>query len=306
MPPFKFTVPPGVFSKRIDAYLAENLRGEFSRQEVKAAILSGKILLNGKPAKPRVILKAGDRIEGEAAPNVRAPLQGEDIALEIIYEDGDVLVVDKPAGMVVHPGAGRKTGTLVHALVGRGSALSDAGGAFRPGIVHRLDKETSGLLLVAKNNAAHRDLQSQFAERSLSKTYAALVKGKLDYEEGRIDEPIGRDRRIRTKMAVSRAENAREAHTRYRVVRRFGNATLLEVKLITGRTHQIRVHLAHIGHPVCGDAVYGVKTGGGSRLALHASKIEFRHPKNDKMMTFESPIPEAMQTMIREAENEKR
>ena len=298
---FEHVVPAIYVSQRLDAYLSKVLEGKFSREEIKAGIVEKKVLLNGKPAKPSSPVQQGDRIQASLSARPAVGLEGEDIALKIHFEDDSIVVVEKPAGMVVHPGAGNRKGTLVNALLGRGGALSSLGGVERPGIVHRLDKETSGILLTAKNNAAHRALQSQFASRSLSKTYTTLVKGPIEFEEGRVLEPIGHDPKIRHKMAVSSHEKAREAESYYRVVRRFRYSTLLEVRIVTGRTHQIRVHMAHLGHPVVGDAVYGSGKPG-DRLCLHASKIEFLHPKSGKLMTFESEIPRPMAEMIRKAE----
>ncbi len=282
--------------------MVDLLKGEFSRQELKTVFKSGGILLNGKPAKPDILLKEGDRIDGSLPVLKSARIEPENLPLKVIYEDKDLLVVDKPVGMVVHPGAGNKKGTLVNALLGRGSSLSSVSGDQRPGIVHRLDKETSGLLLVAKNNRAHRYLQSQFESRTLSKTYTALVKGRVEFEQGHISEPIDRHSKMRNKMAVSRSEKAREAETRYRVLKRFKYSTLLEVKILTGRTHQIRVHMAHLGYPVIGDELYGTKYPG-ERLGLHASKIEFAHPSTEAIMSFNSELPEDFKTMIRKAES---
>lgn len=288
--------------QRIDSYLSKALEGEFSREMLKKALEAGKILLNGKAVRPDEKVSNGDKIEGELKAREDFSLSAEKIPLEILYEDASLLVVNKPAGMVVHPGAGNKQGTLVNALLGRGGDLSSLGEKERPGIVHRLDKDTSGILLVAKNNAAHRALQTQFAERSLSKTYFALVKGRVEFQEGHIDASIGQDPHVRQKKAVSIAETAREAHTLYRVVRRFKYSTLLEVNIITGRTHQIRVHMAHLGYPVVGDKLYG-NVNDPRRLALHAAKIEFSHPKTGKMIKFECPIPEDFSALIQEAEN---
>lgn len=303
---FEIKVPALYAPKRIDVYLAEAWVGVHSRADIKTALDEGRILLNGKPAKPRTLVKEGDVLSGHAPAEKESKLVGENIPLSVVYEDESLLVIDKPVGMVVHPGAGHSKGTLVQALLGRGSALSDVGGAFRPGIVHRLDKDTSGLLLVAKTNTAHRRLQSQFAARSLSKTYIALVRGHVEYQEGRIEHAIGRDPKERRKMAVSSLESAREALTHYRVLKRFRHATLLELRIITGRTHQIRVHLTHLGYPVMGDTLYGTRVAASSssapRLALHASKIEFEHPKSGKIMRFESPLPAEMKKMIEEAE----
>ncbi len=301
---FKHEVPLIYVPKRIDAYLAQVLDGQFSREEIKIAMGENKILLNGKTARPRDAVNQGDRIEANLIPKAPFEIKGESIPLKILFEDASMLVVEKPAGMVVHPGAGNKKGTLVHALVGHSANLSSVGGKERPGIVHRLDKDTSGILLVAKNNLAHRQLQAQFMSRSLSKTYTTLVKGRVEFEEGRILEPIFHDPKIRGKMAVSHNEKAREAESYYKVLKRFPYTTLLAVRIVTGRTHQIRVHMTRLGYPVVGDVIYGSGKPG-DRLCLHASKIEFSHPKSGKLMQFESAIPEDMMEVIRQAEHEK-
>ena len=290
--------------KRADAYLAEVFAGKFSREELKASLVTGGICVNGQKARPSLLLKEGDVIAGTLPEQGKTAMVGEDIPLKVLYEDKSLLVIDKPVGMVVHPGAGNKKSTLVHALIGRGSPLSNLGGDYRPGIVHRLDKDTSGLLIVAKNNEAHRGLQSQFAARAMTKIYTALVKGRIQFEEGHVNASIDRHSKIRQKMAVSEKDTAREAETLYRTVERFRYATLLEVRIVTGRTHQIRVHMAHIGHPVVGDPLYGTALEG-QRLALHATKIEFIHPLTDKSMKFESPLPADLQEMIRQARDAK-
>ncbi len=300
---FKRVVSGLYVPKRIDAYLAALAEGQYSRTELKNALDRGEIFLNGMAAKPRTLIKDGDEIEGEITSAKKPLLEAEKRSLEVIYEDDWLLVIDKPAGLVVHPGAGNKKGTLVNALLGKGSKLSDIGGEFRPGIVHRLDKDTSGLLVVAKNNEAHRFLQAQFSDRTFSKIYTALVKGKVEFDEGRVSEPIGRNPKVRQKMAVVKSEDAKDAETHYKVLKRFRTATLLEVKLLTGRTHQIRVHMAHIGTPVIGDELYGTKAGA-PRQMLHASKIEFVHPKTRALMRFESPLPEDFKVMI-ETESQK-
>lgn len=297
------TVPSLYISKRIDAYLAEKFQGQFSRSEIKSALEKGSILLNAKKVKASVAVSEGDHITGSVSVSRETTLTPESIPIKVVYEDESILIVDKAVGMVVHPGAGNKKGTLVHALLGRGQALSSEGGSFRPGIVHRLDKETSGLLVVAKDNASHRHLQSQFAERSLTKVYTALVKGQVEFQEGHIRESIGRHAKIRHKMAVSTQETAKEAVTEYKVLKRFKRATLLEVKILTGRTHQIRVHFAHLGYPVLGDEVYGTRKEG-ERLALHASRLAFEHPKTGYRMTFESPLPDDFKAMVEKAEKE--
>ncbi|MGH7198907.1 MAG: RluA family pseudouridine synthase [Candidatus Omnitrophota bacterium] len=294
---------PGLVSQRLDVFLTHALGGRFSRQEIKRAIEDGGILLGGKPAKARTPVRSGDRIQGKVLSEKRPALLPETVPLKVLYEDESLLVIDKAAGMTVHPGAGMKKGTLVHALLGRGGPLSTAGGSQRPGIVHRLDKDTSGLLVVAKTNEAHRLLQAQFQERTFSKTYLALVKGRVEFEEGRLTDPIGRHAKVRRKMAVSASGSARDAETRYKVARRFRYATLLEVKIVTGRTHQIRVHMAHLGNPVVGDELYGTREKG-QRLALHALKIGFTHPKTGKLITFESPVPDDLKSMIETAENQ--
>ncbi len=304
MPKIELKVVSPYTTKRIDVYLVQALEGKFSRPEIKACLDKGQFLLNGKSAKPRTLVKDGDLIRGEIALSEKiSPLVGEDIPVKVIYEDDWLLVVDKPVGMVVHPGAGNKKGTLVHALLGRGGLLSKVGGETRPGIVHRLDKETSGILLVAKNDEAHRFLQEQFASRTLSKTYTALVRGKVEYEEGHVSAALDRHPKIRYKRAVSDSETAKLAETKYRVLKRFRYATLLEIRPLTGRTHQIRVHMAHLGYPVVGDVIYGTKKEG-ERLALHASKIEFAHPKDGKIMKFESPLPDDFKELIKRAEIE--
>ncbi len=300
------TVQDPILASRIDAYLAGALSSEFSRVEIKNCLVAGKISLNGHAAKPRDAVKVGDHITGELVSEKTAHAQGEDIPVSVLYEDDSLLVVDKPSGLVVHPGAGNRTGTLVNALLGRKTPLSSMGDGHRPGIVHRLDKETSGLLLVAKTNPAHRHLQAQFASRSLTKMYVALVRGRIDYEEGHVEVPIGRDPKIRRKMDVVRGEKGREALTHYRTLKRFRHATLVELKLVTGRTHQIRVHMRYLGHPVMGDVLYGgLPDAKEPRLALHAAKIEFLHPKTGKIMKFESPVPIEMKQMIEKAEKDR-
>lgn len=288
--------------KRIDAYLAAALSSEFSRNQLKEALLKEKILVNGKPVKPRHLVQNGDLVEIKLEAEKPYKPEPEKTPLKIIYEDADLLVIDKPAGMVVHPGAGNKKGTLVNALLGAKLKLSSAGGDLRPGIVHRLDKDTSGLLLVAKNNRAHAALQAQFQERSLTKIYYALVRGSVEFEEGHIEEPIGHHPRIRQKMAVVRGEKGRVAETHYKVKQRFRYSTFLELKILTGRTHQIRVHLAHLGYPVLGDALYGTSSSEYTRQALHAAKIEFRHPRSGKLVKFESPIPKDFKEMLEKEE----
>jgi 23S rRNA pseudouridine1911/1915/1917 synthase len=297
------TVPSLYMERRIDAWLAETLAGEFSRQEIKAALEKGELTLNGNPIKPKTAIKEGDRIRGKVVSDRTNLLIPESIPLKIIYEDDWLLIVDKPAGMVVHPGAGNKKGTLVHALLGHGSKLSSLSGVERPGIVHRLDKDTSGLLIVAKSNKAHRLLQAQFETRTLSKTYTTLVRGQVGYEQGHVSEALARHTKLRGKMAVSKDERAKEAETQYVVAKRFKFTTLLSVKILTGRTHQIRVHMAHLKHSVVGDEIYGTKQPG-ERLMLHATKLQFTHPGSGDIVEFESEWPEDFKKAVEKAEKE--
>jgi 23S rRNA pseudouridine1911/1915/1917 synthase len=253
-------------------------------------IEQGRVLVNGSAGKRSYALKGGEKIEvqpGELPPLKATP---EDIALEILYEDADVIAVNKAAGMVVHTGAGRHSGTLVNALLHRFGKLSGVGGELRPGIVHRLDRFTSGVILIARNDAAHRNLARQFAARQVEKTYVALVHGKMKDDRGSIEAPIARDpvRRIRMTARLARG---RHASTSYRVLERFEKFTLLEVKIGTGRTHQIRVHLASIHHPVVGDTLYGAPASKLGRYFLHAREISFTSPSSGQRVTVTAPLP---------------
>jgi 23S rRNA pseudouridine1911/1915/1917 synthase len=237
---------------------------------------------------------AGDVVEFEIPEAYVVEAGAEQIPLDVIYEDGDIVVINKPAGMVVHPAPGHHTGTLVHALLGRGGAWSAAGGASRPGVVHRLDKGTSGLIVVARNDASHRSLSSQLKDRSLSRTYLAIVRGRVKADAGELEGPIGRDPRDRKRMAV--VAGGRFARTRYEVVERRRTHTLLRCDLDTGRTHQIRVHLAALGHPVAGDAGYGGREIRADRPMLHAWRLRLRHPRTGDDVTFEAPPPQDFET----------
>ncbi len=280
--------------KRLDHVLREQLP-EFSRARLQDWIRQGRVLVNGQPGRPSRVLRAGDRIQVEPAdlPPLRAV--PEAIPLRVLYEDPDFVAVDKPAGMVVHAGAGVHAGTLVNALLGRFASLSGLGGDLRPGIVHRLDRFTSGVILVAKNDAAHRALAAQFAGRQVEKTYLALVHGRVAEERGRIEKPITRDPRHRTRM-TARLGRGRAAWSEYHVLTRFAAFTFLEVRIGTGRTHQIRVHLASIGHPVAGDRLYGAPahTAGRpplERFFLHAHRVRFQHPSTGQPVEIASPLP---------------
>jgi 23S rRNA pseudouridine1911/1915/1917 synthase len=248
------------------------------------------VLLNGKPADPADKVALGDVIDVEVPEAFAVDPSAEPIPIEVVYEDEDIAVINKPAGMVVHPAPGHYTGTLVHALLGRGGTWSAAGGVSRPGIVHRLDKGTSGLIVVARNDASHRALASQLERRSLSRTYLAIVRGRIKDDAGELEGPIGRHPQERKRMAV--VEGGRFARTRYAVVERKGTHTLLRCELETGRTHQIRVHLAALGHPVAGDAEYGGREAGLERPLLHAWRLRLRHPRTKAEMAFEVAPPE--------------
>ena len=276
--------------ERLDRFLAAQLDG-VSRSRIQSVIRSGGVSLNGEPARTSETLRLGDRVlwrEPAAVPCENAA--PEDIPLDILFEDADIVVVNKPAGMVVHPGAGHAEGTLVSALLHHCGGLSQVGGVERPGIVHRLDKETSGCLIVAKNDMAHHSLAEQFAERVVQKVYLAVVEGCPRVKTGSIDAPIERHRVNRQKMAVARDDRGRSARTEYKVLATKDNLSLVECKPLTGRTHQIRVHLKHIGIPVAGDPVYGHRRQWDRHL-LHAWKLSIQHPKDQRPMTFEAPPP---------------
>jgi 23S rRNA pseudouridine1911/1915/1917 synthase len=287
--------------KRLDHFLHQHLPA-YSRARLQEWIKTGRVRVNGSTRRASHALRAGDAIEVD--PAELAPLRAtpEEIPLRVLYEDAEVVAIDKPAGMVVHAGAGVHSGTLVNALVHHFGSLSQVGGDLRPGIVHRLDRYTSGVLLVAKTDAAHRALAAQFAGREVRKVYLALVHGAVREEEGRIEKPISRDPVRRVRM-TARLEHGRTAFTAYRVLRRWDAFTLLEVRIGTGRTHQIRVHMASIGHPVVGDRLYGAPaTIAGvpslERYFLHAHRIRFRQPSSGEEIEVESPLaPEMVEWM---------
>jgi 23S rRNA pseudouridine1911/1915/1917 synthase len=276
---------PGV---RLDRYLCRRLV-ELSRTHIQKLIADGYVTVNGKAAKAGLKLDAGDRLKVVLPPPPPSPLTPEAMPLNIIYEDDDLLVVDKPAGLTVHPAPGHRAHTLVNAILARIPHLAALSDSLRPGIVHRLDRDTSGVMVVVKNSLAQTKLTEQFKARSVAKTYLVLVKGRLTPENGIIEAPIGRDPRDRKRMAV--VTKGREARTEYRVIRYIGDYTLLEVKPETGRTHQIRVHFGAIGYPVVGDKVYGVKSPFLSRQFIHASRLGFKLPSSGKYMEFKSELP---------------
>jgi 23S rRNA pseudouridine1911/1915/1917 synthase len=322
--------------ERIDQFLAARLDG-VSRSRVQLLIDQGDVLVNGVREKASLKLRGGERIDitGEPRP---APLKAmaEDIPLDVIYEDADLAVVNKPAGMMVHAGAGqsddvRNRGTLVNALLYRFKRLSSTGGDLRPGIVHRLDKQTSGLIVVAKNDRAHAALAKMFSSHQIKKTYIALVQGTVERDRGTINASVGRDPLRRTRMTTKPLENARTAVSHYEVARRiacrFGRFTLVRVRIETGRTHQIRVHMASIGHPVVGDTLYGgagqltdqeASQAATSKAArrkaeperlrlgrnfLHAAQLEFTHPSTEKLLQLEAPLPAELKDFLSRLEN---
>jgi len=286
---------------RLDLFLVDYSTQEnlgLSRTAVQELIRRGKVFLNSKEIiKPHQKINAGDEIKVTIPEKeVSQMLPEKDIPLEIVYEDDDVLVINKQPGLVVHPGAGNKEHTLVNALLGRGMELSDIN-KNRPGIVHRLDKDTSGLLVVAKNNASHLKLVKQFAQHSIKRKYIAIVCGRVEFDEDVIAFPIGRHPIKRKSMAVSFAPDNKYAKTLYRTLRRSKNFSLLELEPFTGRTHQLRVHLAHLGYPILGDTKYG-KNNNFTRLALHAKELGFLHPSTNKMLHFVSKIPVEFEDFI--------
>jgi 23S rRNA pseudouridine1911/1915/1917 synthase len=324
-------VPAEAAGQRLDQFVAAQLEG-VSRSRVQLLMEQGDVLVNGEQEKASLKLRGGERITvtGEPRP---APLKAmpEDIPLDVVFEDADLAVVNKPAGMMVHAGSGqnenaRSKGTLVNALLYRFRKLSSTGGELRPGIVHRLDKDTSGLIVVAKNDSSHAALGDMFASRRIKKTYIALVQGAVERQKGTINAGVGRDPVRRTRMTAQPQENARSAVSHYEVVRRlsnrFGKFTLVRVRIETGRTHQIRVHMASIGHPVVGDTLYGgagqltdqvasqaAQSKAARRKAeperlrlgrnfLHAARLEFAHPRTGKLLELEAPLPEELETFL--------
>ena len=305
----KFTVLPEEAGVRLDRFVAQK-NPELSRTRIQELIEVGLVLLNGKPAKDSHKVRANDRVDVTPAPRPALKAEAEEIPLEILYEDQDVVAINKPAGMMVHAGAGNSRGTLVNALLGRGQSLSEGGDPLRPGIVHRLDKETSGIVLVAKNDAAHANLSEAFRARTIQKTYIALVQGIVADDRGRIDLPVARDPVRRNRMAAKRAAsppNARPALTNWRVLGRIDSTTLLEVQIHTGRTHQIRVHFAALKHPVVGDTLYGASgqlhIGRASlpslgRNFLHAAKLGFAQPRTGQAIRLTAPLPAELRSYL--------
>ena len=280
---------------RIDKVLT-SLEPEITRSQLKNLINDGHVTVNGQPVKPKYKVQAGDKISLVKPEPQSLELTPENIPLDIVYEDDDVIVVNKPQGMVVHPAPGHPDHTLVNALLYH-SPLSTINGTFRPGIVHRIDKDTSGLLMVAKNDLAHQSLAEQLRNKTNKREYLALVYGQIKEDEGTIDAPLGRNPQDRKKQAV--VKDGRHAVTHFKVVKRYDNFTLVKCILETGRTHQIRVHMKYIGHPLVGDPLYGPrKVIGKNGQFLHAALLGFKHPRTGEEMVFEAPLPENFQKML--------
>ena len=301
------TVGPAHAGARLDRWLTEQ-HPELSRARLQTLIEAGHVRVDGRVFKASHKLRGGETVEVEIPPPAPEELVPEPSVLPLVYEDEHVLVLDKPVGLVVHPGAGHARGTLAAAVLAHAPGIAGVGGPRRPGIVHRLDKDTSGLLVVAKSKAAYDSLVEQLASRSVSRRYWALVHGRVTHAAGVIDKPIGRHPHDRVKMAVRPAGRGKRAVTRYRVLERFAHFTLLEVSLETGRTHQIRVHLADLGHPVAGDAVYGGKRRPPLPVAfeghaLHAVALSFAHPLTGRRMEFTAPLPLRMDRLLSHLRN---
>ena len=305
----QIVVKEGDEGKRLDSYIS-TVKEELSRMTVKRLVEENKITVNQKYIKPAYLVQQGDTIQIELEEPKETTLKAQDIPISVIYEDKDILVVNKPKGLVVHPANGNPDGTLVNAILALcKDSLSGIGGEIRPGIVHRLDKDTSGLLIVAKNDVAHIKMSEQIKNREVKKTYIALVRGFVPEQEATIDMPIGRSNKDRKKMAVTK--DGKQAITHFHVLGRFrtqnASYTLLEIKIDTGRTHQIRVHMAEIGHPVIGDMVYsnGKNEFGVEGQCLHAQKLEFKHPITGKQMKLEAPLPDYLKEILEQLEKNR-
>lgn len=289
---------------RLDKVVS-NLEQNMSRETIQRMIKTGKILVNNKQEKASFKTTVGDVITLEEEIPEEVELKPQEMPLDIIYEDDDMLVINKEKGIVVHPGNGNPDGTLANAVMAKcKGSLSGIGGKIRPGIVHRIDKDTSGLIIVAKNDTAHINLSKQIQDRKVKKTYIALVRGVIKENEATINMPIGRSSKDRKKMAVTK--DGKEAITHFKVLKRYNGFTLLEVKIETGRTHQIRVHLSEIGYPIVGDEVYsnGKNPFGVKGQMLHAEKLELKHPRTGKDLTFEAPVPKYFANIINQLEKE--
>jgi 23S rRNA pseudouridine1911/1915/1917 synthase len=298
MEDFTYTISEAQKGERIDKALAM-LEADWSRSQIQIWLKDGGVLVNGETVKTNYKVRPDDVIHVSVPDAEPLDIEAEDLNLEIVYEDADVLVVNKPRGMVVHPAPGHTSGTLVNGLMHQVSDLSGINGIMRPGIVHRIDKDTSGLLMVAKNDKAHVSLVDQLVKKTVTRKYIALVHGHIPHDKGTIDAPIGRDARDRQSMTV--VDSGKHAVTHFRVLERFGNFTLIECRLETGRTHQIRVHMKYIGYPLAGDPKYGPKkTIEFDGQALHAAVIGFIHPRTEEYMEYETPLPQVFSELLEE------
>ncbi|WP_303968109.1 RluA family pseudouridine synthase [Sporosarcina ureae] len=295
---FEYVITEELTGNRIDKALA-TLQPDWSRTQIQQWVKDGNVQVNDSSVKPNYKVKTDDKIALEQPDVEEYDIEAENLNLEIVYEDQDVLVVNKPVGMVVHPSAGHVSGTLVNGLMYQVTDLSGINGIMRPGIVHRIDKDTSGLLMVAKNDKAHVSLVNQLVDKSVNRVYTALVHGHIPHDNGTIDAPIGRDKRDRQRMAV--VDDGKHAVTHFKVLERFGDYTLVECRLETGRTHQIRVHMKYIGYPLVGDPKYGQrKTIDFGGQVLHAGTVGFDHPETGEYMEFTAPLPENYKQLLNE------
>ncbi|MBD7907195.1 RluA family pseudouridine synthase [Sporosarcina gallistercoris] len=303
MEQFQYVIEETTAGERIDKALA-SVNADWSRTLIQQWVKDGIVLVNGSTVKPNYKVKAGDTLTVDEPEPEELNIPAEDLNLEIVYEDSDVLVVNKRSGMVVHPAPGHTTGTLVNGLMHHCTDLSGINGIMRPGIVHRIDKDTSGLLMVAKNDKAHTSLVNQLVEKSVTRVYTALVHGHIPHDNGTIDAPIGRNQKDRQSMSVE--NTGKHAVTHFKVLERFGDFTLVECRLETGRTHQIRVHMKYIGHPLAGDPKYGPKkTIEYDGQVLHAGTLGFVHPVTEEYMEFTAPLPEDFEQLLNEMKAKK-
>ncbi|MGN7407602.1 MULTISPECIES: RluA family pseudouridine synthase [unclassified Sporosarcina] len=303
MEQFQYVIEEQTAGERIDKALA-SVNADWSRTLIQQWVKDGIVLVNGVAVKSNYKVKSGDSLTVDEPEPEELNMPAEDLNLEIVYEDSDVLVVNKRSGMVVHPAPGHTTGTLVNGLMHHCTDLSGINGIMRPGIVHRIDKDTSGLLMVAKNDKAHTSLVNQLVEKSVTRVYTALVHGHIPHDNGTIDAPIGRNQKDRQSMSVE--NNGKHAVTHFKVLERFGEFTLVECRLETGRTHQIRVHMKYIGHPLAGDPKYGPKrTIDFDGQVLHAGTLGFVHPVTEEYMEFKAPLPDDFEQLLSEMKSKK-
>lgn len=285
--------------ERIDKYLAKKV--DLSREKIQDLVKNGLILVNNETVKANYIVKENDEITIYEEEKRNSPFEGTDIPVDIVYEDDDIIVVNKQSGLTVHPGSGNTSNTLVNALIHYNKKLSKMGGLERPGVVHRIDKDTSGLIILAKNDKTHRILADYFKNKTIKRTYIALVKGIINEASGTIDAPIGRDEKNRLRMSVT-DKNSKRAVTHFKVLKRYKRYTLLELELETGRTHQIRVHMKYINHPVYNDPLYTNDSTTEFGQFLHSAKMELIHPITKKLLKFEAPLPREFQEFLHELE----